>query len=163
MESWRIVEDLPMYEVSDRGRIRNINTGRILRTFINEKGYETVSLRCGGRQYHKKVHRLVAEAFCERYYDDDIYVYHRDRDRLNNEADNLEWRHYRDIKRRAYRRREIKQYHKMIPVLCRETGRAYESIDDCSQAMGISRYAISKCINHRSRHTKEGYHFERLD
>ena len=163
MERWRIVEDLPAYEVSNRGRIRNINTGRILRTYINEKGYETVSLRWGGRQYHKKVHRLVAEAFCERYYSTDIYVYHRDGNRLNNNADNLEWRRWHDIKRRSYRRHGARQYHKMHAVLCRETGRVYESIEDCSYDMGISRYAISKCINHRTRHTKEGYHFERLD
>ena len=63
MESWLPINDFPKYEVSDKGNVRNAQTGKILHHGKNPKGYHIVSLYKNGGQYTKKVHRLVCSAF----------------------------------------------------------------------------------------------------
>ena len=159
-ERWLPCNEFPAYEVSNTGKVRNAKTGRILRTYINEKGYETVTLRKDGQQYTVKIHRLVADAFCEKYYDD-LEATHMDRNRLNNYADNLEWRYRSDIHRRSFRRPgarpRIPGRAKKIRVI--ETGEIFLSIDECAQALGMSRSVVSKCVNYPYLENKFGYHF----
>lgn len=76
------------YEVSDFGRVRNIN-GKIREPHLN-RGYQNVSLHKDGVQKTEKVHRLVAKTFLENPngYDQ---INHIDEDRANNHVWNLEW------------------------------------------------------------------------
>lgn len=90
-EVWRrCVDPYIRYEVSNFGRIRNANTLQIMKTRIHDTGYECVSLRKKGRASVALVHRLVAFAFCEGYMKG-MEVNHKDRNKLNNTAWNLEW------------------------------------------------------------------------
>lgn len=73
--------------VSNMGRIRNKH-GKIRKTFVSRNGYERVGFH--GGQTTIAVHRLVARAFCEGYANH-LEVNHKDGDKLNNTADNLEW------------------------------------------------------------------------
>ena len=57
---WKTLNE--KYQVSDCGKIKNAK-GKILKTFINDKGYEIVSLSTNGKQKNERVHRLVATAF----------------------------------------------------------------------------------------------------
>ena len=59
MEIWKPLKNFPSYDGSSEGRIRNIRTQRILKTYINEKGYETVCLRKNGKQYTVKVSKVI--------------------------------------------------------------------------------------------------------
>jgi hypothetical protein len=162
MEQWLPCREFPAYEVSDAGRIRNIKTERILRTYINEKGYEIVCLRKDGRQHTVKVHRLVASAFCDQYYEG-LDVTHVDRNRSHNHAHNLEWRFRSDISRRSFRRygRKPRRAGKKIRVL--ETGEVVLSIEECAKALGLSRPVVSKCVNYPYLENRYGYHFILLD
>lgn len=63
MEEWTAIEDFPDYEVSNRGRIRNASSGRVLGTYDNGHGVTQVVMRRGGRAHARAVHRLVASAF----------------------------------------------------------------------------------------------------
>ena len=54
-------------------------------TYVNKKGYEVTSLQ--GKQYY--VHRLVAEMYLDTW-NPDLQVNHKDGNKLNNRADNLE-------------------------------------------------------------------------
>lgn len=74
-------------EVSNTGLIRNKH-GLIRKTNVGKNGYERVGFH--GGQETVFVHRLVARAFCEGY-KDSLQVNHKDGDKLNNNADNLEW------------------------------------------------------------------------
>lgn len=160
-ERWLPCREFPAYEVSNTGKIRNARTGRILKTYINEKGYETVTLRKNNRQINIKVHRMIADAFCEQYYEG-LDVTHKDRDRLNNRADNLEWRFRGHIQKRDYRRfGRLGNRSKAIRVM--ETGEVFMSIDECAHALGMSRSVISKCANDPYLENKQGYHFVFLD
>lgn len=100
-EIWKDIKGYEgMYQVSNLGNVRglvfnnNQVTGKkkihpIAKT-DNGHGYHIVSLRTNGRRKNEYVHRIVAEAFCEKS-DGKNFVNHLDFDRHNNRADNLEW------------------------------------------------------------------------
>jgi predicted XRE-type DNA-binding protein len=82
------------YKVSNKGYVISVNyrnTGKLVR--LSEEynhGYKRVSLYLNGKIYHKRVHRLVAEAFIpnpEKY----NVVHHKDDNKSNNYISNLEW------------------------------------------------------------------------
>ena len=51
MEIWKPLKNFPSYNGSTEGRIMNIKTQRILKTFLNNDGYSQVCLRKNGKQY----------------------------------------------------------------------------------------------------------------
>ena len=93
-----------MYEISNYGHVRNINTGKILSYQISEKGYLMVPLMTvSGRNFEKKVHRLVATHFVDGQTEEKCEVDHIDCNKLNCRADNLEWVTHLENIRRAYK------------------------------------------------------------
>ena len=80
--------------MSNLGRIKSLKhlKPRILKTFVNNKGYARVSLSQNGVSHHYLVSRIVATAFCPNTDPANANtVDHIDGDRLNNQADNLRW------------------------------------------------------------------------
>lgn len=90
MEEWK---DIPGYEsryqISSLGRIKKLGTGIIMRQHINN-GYLKCRLRSRNMRGSFWVHRIVAMAFLPNALEC-AYVNHKDRDRLNNTLENLEW------------------------------------------------------------------------
>ena len=79
------------YQVTLWGRIYNVDTGRFLTPYRNEKGYLRIDLiERNGRAKHFKVHRLVAQAFIPNPFNKE-QVNHRDGNKENNSFTNLEW------------------------------------------------------------------------
>lgn len=81
------------YQVSSFGRVRKIKndgTVRNLKTTVFGFGYAHLNLMLNGKQKSVQVHRLVAEAFVENPNNYPI-VNHKDENKLNNHATNLEW------------------------------------------------------------------------
>ena len=74
------------YEITREGQVINKHSNRILKPQPNGKGYLRVIL--GGKRYF--VHRLVAEKFIPNP-ENKEQVNHKDGNKLNNNADNLEW------------------------------------------------------------------------
>jgi hypothetical protein len=93
MQEWREIVGFSGYSVSDAGAIQNDNTGRLMRTYRNTKGIETVGLMCQGVQHKRSVAVLVADAFIRTArsltFDTPINL---DGDRFNNRVTNLAWR-----------------------------------------------------------------------
>lgn len=160
-EEWAPCKDIERYEASSEGNIRNTKSGRIMKKSVDKHGYETVCLHKYGKQYTKKVHRLVAEAFADEDISD-LDVTHRDRNRQNNRLDNLVVRTRQEIVADTYLNGR-KQTHKMRPIQCVETGEVFESIVAASEAMGIGKQAISRALNNPVLHTKDGFHFVEVD
>lgn len=91
MENWKEVDYFfNNYEVSDLGRVRNKETGQLLKPLDNGVGYKIVELCKKG--FHKRfyVHRLVADVFLDNP-DRLPEVNHKNAIRDDNRALNLEW------------------------------------------------------------------------
>ena len=74
------------YEISDDGEIRNARTGRVIKQFVGKDGY--VRTQIAGKT--RLVHRLVALTFVPSDVGKD-FVNHKDGNKQNNRASNLEW------------------------------------------------------------------------
>lgn len=74
----------------DRNGVVYGQSGKPLRPAIDKKGYLRVGLVINGKLTTKKVHRLVCEAFIPNP-EQKPFVNHKDLDKQNNSAYNLEW------------------------------------------------------------------------
>ena len=89
-EYFRVIDCFPNYDVSTDGRVRNSKTGRIMKLYVMPHGYIQVSLSKDKKVSKHNVHRLVASAFCNKE-DNFNVVDHIDRNRANNNYQNLRW------------------------------------------------------------------------
>lgn len=92
MEQKRIIiegQETP-YLIRDNGTIWSEKRNRELKGTLQRNEYHTVYLTFNNRQYNFMLHRLVAEYFCDNPNNYTI-VHHKDGDKHNNQASNLEW------------------------------------------------------------------------
>lgn len=89
LEIWRTLRPYDIYQISSKGRIKNTK-GRLLRPTVTTQGYHKVVLKDGISSKTCLVHRLVAKTFLENP-DDLPVVHHKDTNKLNNNASNLQW------------------------------------------------------------------------
>lgn len=112
MEVWKKIDDYPDYEVSSLGRIKNIQTGKILKQEIKKEGYASIRIFNSARKRkHLNVHALVAEAFLSPKSE---CVNHKDGNKTNNNVNNLEWCTYSYNNRHAYAHKLKKPYQQRI-------------------------------------------------
>lgn len=92
---WRPVPGFEdVFLASPGGLVRSVRTGRLLRQRVHPNGYALISTRVGGRAGRavcQRVHRLVAKAWVPGETVERRIVHHRNGDRLDNRACNLEW------------------------------------------------------------------------
>lgn len=86
-EEWRPIDGFPNYQVSNKGKVMNIKTGRVLKNVIDNHGYLMINL---GRGNTRTVHKLVATAFIPNPLNLP-QINHIDECKTNNDANNLEW------------------------------------------------------------------------
>lgn len=89
-EIWKTIQGFAgRYQVSNLGRIRTKR--KVMKPFTNNNGYDCIKF-AGGAQKHFLVHRLVAEYFVQNPNPFEFTVVnHKDFNRRNNIAENLEW------------------------------------------------------------------------
>ena len=64
IEEWKpIFEYEDIYMISNTGKIKNINTNKILKGYINKDGYTVITLTKNKKRKYKYLHRLVAIHF----------------------------------------------------------------------------------------------------
>lgn len=167
MEVWKdIVGYEGLYQVSNNGRIKSLprhgtsNQEKILKQHTDSKGYKRLWLCKEGVQKNHKVHRLVAMAFIPNP-DNLPQVNHKDEDKQNNSASNLEWcdNRYNCI----YNERNVKTGQKLSKkVRCLETDVVYNSVAEAARMTGLSHSNIVYCCQGKFKQIK-GYHFKYED
>lgn len=102
-EKWKDIKGYEgIYQVSNYGNVRVLDRyvwnhngfvkreGKILKPSLNKHGYKDVTLSKDNVRKKHRVNRLVAEAFIENP-ENKEQVNHIDRDKTNNNVNNLEW------------------------------------------------------------------------
>lgn len=160
-ELWLGIDEYPNYEVSSMGRVRNKNSGKILKPRPSRNGYLRVSLynKDYGIAKDKSIHRLVADAF----YDGDhdlLDVNHINGEKDDNFVGNLEWCTRSDNLKHAYRTNLRESPHNRCkPIRIIETGEIFDSVRECARYLGCRHSNISLCLSGKQKSCK-GYHFE---
>lgn len=62
-ERWSCIPGFPGYQISDQGRVRNVNTGHILKASEDKFGNTHLSLYRNGKPWSKRPSQLKREAF----------------------------------------------------------------------------------------------------
>ena len=153
----------PDYYALDSGEIISGKHG-MLRMLVPHEvkgGYLRVRVTHNGKSRGVLVHRLVAMTFCRREGARDE-VNHKDGNKLNNRADNLEWttrgenllHSYRVLGNPPPRSRS---------VLCVETGVIYPSAAAAGEHIGVDSSGIIKAIKKNGQSRAGGYRWEFYD
>ena len=87
---WKQIQGYPNYEISICGQVRNFKTKRILKFYINKKGYYCVELSKNNIGTKHRIHRLVILNFIPNIENYDC-VDHVNGIRLDNTISNLRW------------------------------------------------------------------------
>lgn len=156
---WKTVSSNPRYEVSDKGEVRTIATGRIKAYKVDRYGYAVVCLAEDGKRTYPTIHRLVAEAFIPNP-DGLPQVNHKDENKLNNSVENLEWctayynSHYGTGRERSDRGR-------CKPIVAMKDGKVvkeYPSTIAAATELGLNKSTIRGVLKCRKwQHTAGGY------
>ena len=146
------------YEISNLGRVRSTSYKgkRILKPAITKNGYLNVIFCINQKKEHKFIHRLVAEAFIPNT-NNYSTVNHKDKNKLNNCVENLEWLSVEDNNRYSNSKMLTKEQVLQIPILI-EKGYTQLEIAKC---FNVSRRAIQSIL--RGEHWKDlGIDFTKL-
>ena len=97
LEVWKVIEEVPSYEISNMGTVRRLvdgksgsKAGQVIKPWDNNRGYLQVSLFKCGRNKSYKVHRLVAKAFVPNPMN--LPEVNHTGEKTDNRATMLEWR-----------------------------------------------------------------------
>lgn len=159
-EIWKDISGYPNYQISNLGRVWSKKRQIYLKQFKNNSGYSQVALYAiNGKCKKELVHRLVALTFID---NPNNYpcVNHKDENKDNNTASNLEWcdrsynTNYGDRNNKAAKAISKK-------IRCIETGAIYNSGKEAAKALGTTPDIISKVLHNKSRcKTANGFHIE---
>lgn len=101
MEEWKAIDGTDgMYLISNKGRVMNPKTGRIIKTQPDKKGYLRLRVTVNRVKLAFKVHREVAKAFIPNA-ENKPQVNHINGIKSDNRAENLEWVSNEDNARHA--------------------------------------------------------------
>jgi hypothetical protein len=151
-EVWKLIDGYPNYQISNLGRVKSLNylnTGRIsiLKQCASSR-YFQVRLFLNNVRKMKSIHRLVAIHFVPNQ-ENKSTVNHKDGDKLNNHASNLEWCTQKENNKHAWDSglKKHSDYNKKVTselfskkVINKRTGEIYPSL---TEAQKHSEYSMS--------------------
>ena len=165
MEEWR---DIPGYEsfyqVSNLGNVRSIRFNKIrnMKSW-DSNGYRAVELYLNNNGYTVGIHRLVALAFIPNP-ENKPEVNHKDRNRSNNNVENLEWVTQSENIAHAYRngvkpRPTYQNQPLQKEILDIIENKKYFSIREASRQTGHKRDTIKRSLDLNAPVCNNTHHF----
>lgn len=175
LEEWKDIEDYPNYQVSTFGNIKSkerytkqrngmsLRKERLLIPQKDHKGYLYVRLYNENGWKYFKVHILVAKTFIPNFFNKPT-VDHIDRNKENNNVDNLRWASYKEQQNNKDKTKIIenmkilgKKPHKTRAEKVKQYDlennfiKEWSSSREASETLNISETAISNCVNGASK------------
>jgi len=167
-EIWKALPGVPGVEVSTLGRVRTLDRvvprgkhtllikGRVLKQFVHNTGYMQVGIPIDGKSATKRVHRLVAQTFIKNP-NDLPEINHKDSDRANNNASNLEWcsRSYNRKYREKYGVSQAEAQGHPLFAINLDTLEVlhFRSQGEAGRAIGVSKGNINSVIKGKLKQT----------
>jgi len=93
LEEFKIINDYPNYKISNFGRIYSEKTKIFLKPGVDNVGYLQTNFNNGVKKKYFRIHRLVAIYFIDNP-NNFKCVDHIDKNKLNNDVNNLRWCSY---------------------------------------------------------------------
>lgn len=163
-EVWKPISGFGgVYEVSSAGRVRSYKNNkwglsrepRIISGQLG-KHYRTVALCDGGQVKTCYIHRLVAEAFVPKVPGADE-VNHKDGNKMNCAAENLEWVTHGGNVAHAFRTGLIPT---KVKTVCIETGETFDSVTASARSEKVTQAYMSTAI--KLKKAIHGRHYEKI-
>lgn len=154
-----VIKNFDNYLVDEFGNVYSLYSNNIKALKTDKDGYKLVNLSKNKKVYTKKVHRLVAEAFLSnpnKYKE----VNHKDGNKANNHADNLEWvshkqniiHSYKYGLHKKYKGKDNKNSKQVIQIKNGNIINVFDSITDASVLTVISLTSICRCCKGKFKH-----------
>lgn len=168
-EIWKDIEGYEgLYQVSDFGRVKRVNTDRILKGYKITGDYLGVKLCKNNIKSTQKIHRLVAEAFIPNS-ENKPQVNHIDEDKSNNMVSNLEWMTATENNNHGTRNERAAKTiskSKSIPIIATNIKTSefqeFNSTNECARQLGLHTSNITAVLKGRLKQTG-GYTFKYLN
>ena len=161
-EIWKDVKGYEgLYQVSNLGRVKRVETDRILKPLKHTKGYYRVDLSKNGSQSKKFIHRLVAQVFIPNP-DNKSQVNHIDENKTNNLVSNLEWMTAKENLNhgtRTDRMAKTKSISIIATNLTTGESQEFKSTKECVRQLDLNSGNITSVLKDRRKQTG-GYTFE---
>jgi len=145
------------YEISEYGDVKNILTGRILKSSFVPKGYLHISLRIDSSRKTFLIHRLVAEVFLSEF-SDHYTVDHIDENKINNHFSNLRMMKNEENISISWRSgSRIGTCTKKVLMINKATGlveKEFDSISEASRQLSVDRKGLIKKLNNKTLNSK---------
>lgn len=152
------------YQVSNMGRVKSVGRivydksgrtrklkGRILKPRTQRNGYKLAVLSRDNKIENMLVHRLVATVFIGKHSQEMQYVNHKNFNRADNRAQNLEWCTQKENIQHARINGRFPKDKRCKAVVC-SNGETYESIGSAAKTLGINRANLQMVLKGQRKH-----------
>lgn len=153
IEKWKVIKDFAngRYSVSNFGNIRNNETGKYIIGDINNFGYHRVTLYYKSKKKRYFRHRLVAKYFVNGRTKKKKFVNHKDGDKYNNSASNLEWTTQSENEKHAFKTGLKRKTNKPLYIeFGGIIGMEFENQHDAANFLHCSQASISNWITNKT-------------
>lgn len=142
-EIWKDIPEYDGYQASNTGFVKSLNyknTGKekILKVWINNRGYHLITLCKNGKPKNELLHRIIAKTFIKNP-NNYTEINHIDENKSNNHVNNLEWcnRQYNCEYSLSKCVLQLTKDNKLLAV--------YHSIKEAERQTGFNHTNISAC------------------
>ena len=142
-----IIHKAPNYTIDELGVVRNKKTNRVIKSYIDQLGYEQIVLRVNKKPIHFRVHILMKDAFLSSEDKNKTVVNHIDGVKTNNILTNLELCTNSENVKHAYDSGLYKNRKRSHNV--EVDGVIYKSVRNASDVLQINRRRLEGILKGR--------------